>query len=92
MHCCLIAEPDEPDSEVEEVEIIDEHHESVRGIELEQSDYVEEADDFARDVPSQVGAVGGQQEEEGPMETEIAIPLDMEEEAFYYCVGYVDYT
>ena len=68
------------------IQVFDEQHESVRGVELERSDYLEEIDDFARDVPS----LDGQQDEgeaEDPMETEYEIPLDMEEEAFYYCAG-----
>ena len=59
------------------------------GEQLENSDYIEEANDFEAEVTIDTT----HQEEEGetvdPMETEITIPLDMEDEAFYYCAGYV---
>ena len=74
------------------MEVIDRFHPSVRGEELENTDYVEEADDLEKDIPPHggvaAGAQGEEEEEDDPMETEIAIPLDMEDEAFFYCAGY----
>ena len=97
------SEEEEPESEEEEadsdfeIEIIDEHHKLVREEELEGSDYAEEADDFAGDLPSQGGAVGGQEdqgEEEDPI---VVVPvaepeghtIDPQHEGFMFWAGWL---
>ena len=87
------ADSEESDNDDLQVEIIDESHPEVRGEALEMADYVEEANDFERNITSDVTSAAADQdqeeEEDDPMETEIDIPLDMEDEAFYFCTGYV---